>query len=280
MKEFTKHVVIPGQKICTRACLPLLQNEIDEGKMKETFDPPQENVDQLVDIEQENDQTFDSPENEGRTPVDKFVNSLDLSPIRPTIQSEDYLNRKLEEVDSAIRKRLDPDEKFQKRNDFLEFLRNLKEGHHEMDKEEKARLINMLPKSWSAKEISEETGISERFINDARMGRLKFERKEQKNKMSQELKEKIIQFYLSDRISKILPGTTISVKGEDGKRTLMCKQLLLLSVYETYEKYKEKYPEDKVSLSAFRQLRPKHVVLVGSPGTHETCKDSNHKICF
>ena len=108
--------------------------------------------------------------------------------------------------------------------------------------------------------------------NDARNEKLCFNRKERSDKMSPELKEKIIQFYLSDRISKIMPGTTISVKGPDGKRELLHKQLLFSSLYETHAQFLEKHPDEQVSLSQFRKLRPGNVVLVGAPGTHETCK--------
>ena len=45
-------------------------------------------------------------------------------------------------------------------------------------------------------------------------------------------------------------------------------------MYEVYNKFIEMNPDDKVSLSQFRKLRPGQVVLVGAPGTHQTCKVS------
>ena len=67
---------------------------------------------------------------------------------------------------------------------------------------------------------------------------------------------------------------TISVKYPDGHRELHCKQLMFHHVYEAYNLFCQMYPEDKVSLSHFRKLRPGQVVLVGAPGTHLTCKAS------
>ena len=92
--------------------------------------------------------------------------------------------------------------------------------------------------------------------------------------MTERLKEKITNFYLSDRIRKIIPRNKISVKGVDDKRKHHCKQLLFHHVYEVYSKFLEINPDDKFSLSLFRKLRPGQVVLVGAPGTHQTCKVS------
>ena len=267
-KEFTQKKIVPGQKICERVCLPLLNELIDSGKLKQTFPDPTQVDDVQTSVEEPE---YSIPE-DPRQRCDDIFRSMDLSPPRHNNQSGDDLDRKVEQLSSAIRSKYDPEGKFKKSNDFAEFIKNLRENHHEMSKSEKARIIRMLPLSWSSKQISEETGIPEKFINDARNEKLCFNRKERSDKMSPELKEKIIQFYLSDRISKIMPGTTISVKGPDGKRELLHKQLLFSSLYETHAQFLEKHPDEQVSLSQFRKLRPGNVVLVGAPGTHETCK--------
>ena len=143
-----------------------------------------------------------------------------------------------------------------------------------MKKEEKANLIKILPKTWSSGQLAKETGIPLNLKCEARNNSLKIIRKQRSDKMTEGLKEKITNFYLSDRISKVMPGTKISVKGADGKREHHCKQLLFHHVYEVYNKFIEMHPDDKVSLSQFRKLRPGQVVLVGAPGTHQTCKVS------
>ena len=106
-----------------------------------------------------------------------------------------------------------------------------------MKKEEKANLIKILPKTWSSGQLAKETGIPINLICEARKNSLKFIRKKRNDKMTEGLKDKITNFYLSDRIRKVIPRTKISVKGVDGKRKHHCKQLLFHHVYDVYSKF-------------------------------------------
>ena len=271
-RDFTKYEVVPGTKICTRMCLPLLEEAIDSGRHLDTFPPEPE-----VNTSQE-DVAYEefTPPKDPKEEVDECFKMVGLSPPRKN-ESFGHLNQKMNELNSAILKRLDPEGKFSfnENTDFRVFLNNLKQNHSTMTKKELFEIIKNLPNTWSSRKLAEETGIPLNFICDARNESLSLERKERSDKMSQELKQKIIDFYLSDRISKVMPGTTISVKYHDGHRELHCKQLMFHHVYEAHNIFCQMYPEDKVSLSQFRKLRPGQVVLVGAPGTHMTCKGSH-----
>ena len=270
-KDFTKYKVVPGTKICTRMCLPLLEEAIDSGRHLETFPPePEVNTSQ----EDEAHEEF-TPPKDPKEEVDECFKMVGLSPPRNN-ESFGHLHQKMNELNSAILKRLDPEGKFSfnENTDFRVFLNNLKHNHDNMTKKELAELIKSFPNTWSSRQLAEETGLPLNLICDVRNESYSFERKERSDKMSEELKQKIIDFYLSDRISKVTPGTQISVKYPDGHRELHCKQLMFHHVYESYKIYSEMFPEDKVSLSQFRKLRPGQVVLVGAPGTHMTCKVS------
>ena len=79
------------------------------------------------------------------------------------------------------------------------------------------------------------------------------------------------QFYLDEKNAKVLPGIkdVVTVKTEYGK-TKHRKLLLLSTINEAHQKFVEE-EGNIISLEAFRKLRPKNCVLVGSGGTHSIC---------
>ena len=56
-----------------------------------------------------------------------------------------------------------------------------------------------------------------------------------------------------------------------GKKTKVQKKMILYTIKEAYIMFKEEYKNNDVSLSKFAELRPKHVVLPGTAGTHTVC---------
>ena len=92
--------------------------------------------------------------------------------------------------------------------------------------------------------------------------------------MSDDEKQRIIDFYTSDEYSRQLPGMK-NVKQPNGKRLkIQKKRLLLVNVDELHSDYKKKYKNidgiKTFGLSA-ADLRPKHVITVGSSGSHSVC---------
>ncbi|KAK3919732.1 Putative phosphoribosylaminoimidazole-succinocarboxamide synthase 2 [Frankliniella fusca] len=90
--------------------------------------------------------------------------------------------------------------------------------------------------------------------------------------------QKVILFYEDDRHSRLLPGKkdfkTVKI---DGERVQMQKRLLLLTVGELYEVFKEECPAYEVSISRFAELRPLYIVLAGAAGTHSVCVCTIHQ---
>ena len=73
--------------------------------------------------------------------------------------------------------------------------------------------------------------------------------------ISQEVEDSVKLFYEDDEYSRLMPGAKdyVSVGSNVHKQ----KRLLLCNLKELYQAYKEKFPDHKIGLSKFCQLRPK-----------------------
>ena len=80
-----------------------------------------------------------------------------------------------------------------------------------------------------------------------------------KNKETENL---VKQFYNSDIVSCMLPGRRdcITIAGENGTKEKEQKKILLMTVMEAFQIFKQEYPEIKVGKSNFASLRPSHVL--------------------
>ena len=94
-----------------------------------------------------------------------------------------------------------------------------------------------------ARVMVEEKGIL--AIPEAKRGR----------SISQEVEDSVKLFYEDDEYSRLMPGAKdyVSVGSNVHKQ----KRLLLCNLKELYQAYKEKFPDHKIGLSKFCQLRPK-----------------------
>lgn len=147
------------------------------------------------------------------------------------------------------------------------------------------RILTILPKTWSAKKISEEFGCSWSFAKKAKdlrdaNGVLAETTTKAGKALSKSTVENIVNFYTSDENSRIMPGKkdVVSVKNEEG-RSLMQKRLLLLDLKGLFCLYKESNEDFPVSFSKFAQLRPKECILAGGSGTHSVCVCIIHHNC-
>ncbi len=67
---------------------------------------------------------------------------------------------------------------------------------------------------------------------------------------------------------------------EHGEKKTVQKQLMLVSMSEAYQNFKEVNPEIKVGLSNFHKFRPKNTVFAGASGTHVVCVCKQHEVSF
>lgn len=77
---------------------------------------------------------------------------------------------------------------------------------------------------------------------------------------------------LDDNASRIMPELRDCVViDKDGKRHQEQKRLLLFNVGELHRRFQEEFPGTKMSLDAFRKLRPHQCIMAGQTETHTVC---------
>lgn len=171
-----------------------------------------------------------------------------------------------------------------KDQDFDEMIFQMKEKFNlTKSRSEKVQILTVLPKSWKVRQIAREFGTSRHTAKLAKdlvneKGILSHPNKRHGRKIDQGVVDKIVQFYLSEENSRMMPGKKDVVSlNVDGRREHFQKQLLLCNLTELYSLFLEKFPDLSVSFSKFASLRPKQCVLVGSSGTHSVCVCTIHQ---
>lgn len=90
--------------------------------------------------------------------------------------------------------------------------------------------------------------------------------------------QKVVGFYHSDIISRIMPGKSDCYSMiVNGVKQRVQKRLLLSSLKEAYLAFKLEEPDVKVGFSSFASLRPRNIVIPGSSGTHSVCVCTFHQ---
>ena len=148
---------------------------------------------------------------------------------------------------------------------------------------EKIKILTVAPKSWSQRKLANEFNA---FRHTATVAKKLVEEKgvfsdpnpKKGNRLDEALVEKVKEFYLSEDISRMMPGkkdiVSVLVNGE---RQHIQKQLIMCNLKEAYSFFKDKYPTDKISFSKFAECRPKQCVLAGAAGTHSVCVCTTHQ---
>jgi hypothetical protein len=94
----------------------------------------------------------------------------------------------------------------------------------------------------------------------------------EKQQQFKEIEKKVKEFYEADIVSRAMPGKKdfVKIKIDDGSKELRQKRLMLMTIHNAYELFKEKFPDLLLCESKFYQLRPQHVILTGNT-PHEMC---------
>lgn len=84
--------------------------------------------------------------------------------------------------------------------------------------------------------------------------------------------KKVIDFYNSPEVSRIMPGIKdcVTIRNCSVNEKVQ-KRLVLCNLKEAHVLFKKQHPEAKVQFSKFAELRPKHCILAGGSGTHSVC---------
>ena len=171
-------------------------------------------------------------------------------------------------------------------SDGDEMVRQLKEKHDlTTSRSERMRILTTLPRSWSIKQAARVFGVSRYLIRRAKQ--LVAEKgimsspnpKIGSQTLPTHTEEEIKRFYLSDDVSRVMPGKKdfVSVVQVQGKRVHQQKRLLLCNLREAYREFKERHPNLKIGFTKFAMLRPRESVLAGAGGTHSVCVCTIHQ---
>lgn len=169
-------------------------------------------------------------------------------------------------------------------DDFEELLNQLKNKFESVSKRsEKIKILTLLPRSWSVRKTAAEFNATRYMASVARNlfnehGCMADPNPKYGKRLAQDVADKITSFYLSEDVSRIMPGRKDFVSIIlDGTRQHIQKQLVLCNLMEAYQLFKERYPEIKIGFSKFAELRPKQCILAGCAGTHSVCVCTIHQ---
>ena len=117
-------------------------------------------------------------------------------------------------------------------------------------------------------------GCSEHMIKragqvKAKHGILGIHKRDRNEGITDDTKAKVLSVYNDDEYSRMMPGSADKVS--IGKKVYKQKRLLLTTCSELYTTFQELYPQNKIGLTRFTQLRPKWCVPPGGSGTHKVC---------
>jgi len=172
---------------------------------------------------------------------------------------------------------------FKKAEDLDALMQQLQKKFETATREDKMKILTLKPDSWSYTKTAQFFGTSLYLIQQAL--KLKQEKGvlaqpnpiKSKNKLSEDLKQKVIDFYLNDEhsFSRIIPG--LKDKVSLSKNVYAQKRLLLCNIDELYALFKSENPNVAISRSMFFSLRPKQCVTVSAPGAHSVCVCTHHQ---
>lgn len=232
--------------------------------------------------------------------VDTLCESLNLSPASKIIKlsknkRQTALKTKTEKIHSAVKRKLassfnecltDGEERNEEgevnlSSNYKKLIEQLKDKCKLATKEDKIKIISLLPESWSRQKVFEELeNVTNYQIRLSRslmktQGVLPELKKNRGNKLSDEVVTDVIKFYEEDENSRLCPGKKECVSL--GNKVYKQKRLIMYSLNELFVSFKQKYPNHKVGRSAFCSLRPKWCVLPGAAGTHTVCVCKYHQ---
>ena len=225
--------------------------------------------------------------------------SIGESPLkkRKLLEQKSYGVQKLNQMTKTVKKRMEivagkeiSDSQSKKQIgadvDGLEIINQLKEKFKKenINRSEKIKILTVLPKSWSIRKIASEfnttrhtASIAKKIVEEK--GVLSDPNPRDGKRIKQDTVDAIKAFYLSEDISRIMPGKKdfCSIIDNERGRIHLQKHLLLCNLKEAYQTFKERNPLLKVGFSKFAELRPKQCVIAGATGTHSVCVCSMHQ---
>ena len=281
--------VIPGKKIC-----PSCSIKLSSFKNTGTGDPTS-HIDH-------DDDTEHIPNDYLKEKLNSSLTSMDISPIKMHAVSSHsrvaHGKKKLLQVQQTLKSEIstalniDPENLNEnvppkiykyihgKARDMDRLIEKIKEKMVISNRNQKIQLLTLVPTSWSYKNIDQEFNVTNYMARTSRellQNKVipSYPEKKKGKEISQDVVDKIIDFYCDDENSTQMPGkkdfASIS------RRTHMQKRLILSNLKELYAKVKNTYPDIKIGFSTFCLHRLKWCITVGASGTHTVCVCTIHQ---
>ena len=221
--------------------------------------------------------------------LNKSLQELGESPVSSSkLRAKQYSTKKFKNIGLALKNQLfsNAEDSSENECETLEqsVLTNLKISFSLSSRKKKVMLLTCLPESWSIRKIMREFNAPNYMVRQAKWllkerGILEGPDQKPGKSLSQEVVQKVHSFYENDEISRVMPGKKdcVTVKGENGDKTVISKRLVLCNLKEAYKIFKDKFHELKIGFSKFAELRPKHCILAGHSGTHSVCVCTTHQ---
>ena len=213
--------------------------------------------------------------------------ALSLSPLQKKAKlnfekKKDMGNRKLGKIFDSVATELSSalnitllNESGQNSEDYSKLLKELKTKFNASTSfTERKQLLTLAPSSWPRSRVAEEFQCSGYIVRESRSIYSKFgilpkvTKKKSGNKISEENKLIVASFY--EESSRVFPGLkdSITVINKDGVRRKIQKMLLTENISELHYLFQQQYPNIRIGLSKFFELRPRWCIFAGAPGTH------------
>ena len=272
--------LVPGKKLCT-CCRKQLSRQAAPCTSHHDSDIGAES-DGEVD-EASNSDSFGDDVHVS-TQLSALLVSISESPIvKKRMLVKSYADDKMRRIEEGIRKVLGL-EPSKVEEDFKEMILQLKHKFDDSEKvSEKVQVLTVLPQSWSIRRIQEEFGATYRTARlskqlaasegimatpNARLGKV----------LPKAVEEKVVAFYLSDNVSRMMPGSKDYVSMYiHGKKERVQKRLLLFSLRDAYLQFLDENVGLKIGLTKFKEFRPRNVILAGASGSHNVCVCTTHQ---
>ena len=206
--------------------------------------------------------------------VNQYLTTLGETPIvKKKLQQVKYPKEKFKKVSRAMKKKLLP-ERESSDSDESEIIAQLKDKFESTTKRsEKVLVLTVLPKSWAIRKVQEEFGASNYMVRKAKelvkeKGILSTPNPKPGHILPTETIDLVRSFYESDEVSRMMPGCKdlVSVRNPEG-RVHVQKRLVLSNLKETYQLFKEKYPDKRIA-SQNLQMFARSTVFWQEPVVH------------
>lgn len=284
-----KPSIKPDAKICN-ACRKQLSVEKSQSQRKCDYANCEE-------FNEEKDNPLDTSFSDPNTSIEYLNKSLEYIEESPIVKKRikndpAYCKRKLDRVTKNLTKKLfdkneeQDDDDDDKDDAHSEIVIQLKEKFMQTESmSEKFLILTVLPQSWTIGKIEKEFHVSNRMARKAKAlvkekGILSTPDPKAGKSLKEVAKQKVLAFYNSDEVSRIMPGKKdyVSMKTKDGKKPEhVQKRLILGNLKEIYDLFKTENSQEKIGFSKFAELRPKNCVLAGGSGTHTVCVCTIHQ---